>query len=108
MNMKARERIFCYVEQQLGGDVRNALYEAVRTEFPELDLTTEWLVSRIEWMRLMVDCGAEHVNIVDACTCLAVLAGDMGFEDTEVLRRAILFTACSITDVINAMRAIAH
>jgi len=107
MNMKARERVFCYVEQHKGQDVRDALYEAVRTEFPEFDLTSEWLVSRHEWMRLMIECGAEHVSIQDACTCLAVVAGDMGFEDTEVLRRAILFTGCSIPDVINAMRAMA-
>ena len=107
MSIKARERVFCYIERQQGAENRSQLYEAVRAQHPALDLSDDWLESRQLWMTLMMECGTEEtVDITQACTCLGVLV-DMGYPDSEVLRRAILFCNCSITDIVGAMRALA-
>ena len=37
MRMKARERVFCFVEQTKGQEKRDALYTAIREEFPDFD-----------------------------------------------------------------------
>ena len=106
MRMKARERVFCFVEQTKGQEKRDALYTAIREEFPDFDLSVQWLESRLRWLALCMECGTERVNLQSVASCLGVLL-DMGFQDDDVLRRAILFCDCVIPDILGALRGVA-
>ena len=103
MRMKARERVFNFVETIHGQENRDALYTAVRDEFPDFDLSAQWLESRLRWLALCLDCGTDTVNIQLVVACHAVFL-EMGYADDDVLRRAILFCDCVIPDILGAMR----
>ncbi len=103
MRMKARERWFNFVETIHGQENRDAVYNAVRDEFPDFDLSAEWLESRLRWLALCLDCGTDTVNIQLVVACHAVFL-EMGYADDDVLRRAILFCDCVIPDILGAMR----
>ena len=107
MAVLARERVFNFVERIQGADKRDALYSAVRKDFPDLKLSKEWLASRHQWLILMMEMGTQDADIHRAHQCLHTLE-QMGYKDDEVLRRAILICNYEIQSVIDVMRAHNH
>ena len=105
MRIKARERIFNFVETIPGQENRDALYNEFRQEFPEFELSAQWLESRLRWLALCIECETDTVNIQIVVACHAVFL-DMGYEDNDVLRRAILFCDCVIPDILGALRGV--
>lgn len=105
MSILARERVFNIVEQIRSSECRRSVYSAARKEHPELHLSEEWLASRHMWLLLTVETNVQNFDVHRAERC-RILLQEMGFLDSEVLRRAILFCDCEINDIISAMRAI--
>ena len=105
MAILARERIFKIIEMQKGADARSSLYEAVRKEFPNIDMTEEWLTVRHRWLVIAIDCNAEDRDVEQLETCRRVLL-EMGFPDDDTLMRAIIFCNADISQITYALRAL--
>ena len=104
-SVQAREKVFLHIEKQRGSDERDALYDVVQKEIPSLGIDAAWLASRHEWLLLQLQCDFMTADIPQAEAILSVL-NEMGYPDSHVLRRAVLFCECKIGDIVNAMRAI--
>ena len=104
-SVHAREKVFVHIEKQKGSAERDALYEVVEKEIPSLGIDAAWLASRHEWMLLQLQCDCMDADIPKAEATLSLLK-EMGYPDSHVLRRAVLFCECSIAEIVNAMRAI--
>jgi len=105
MAEQARERVFNFVEMIKGSENRLALYSAVRLEFPELQMSEEWLAKRHQWLLIMLEMAEGMMDIHRAEICLRRLVHDMGFEDSDALRRAILLCNYDIRVICDAMHA---
>ena len=105
MTEQARERVFNLVEVIKGSENREALYTAVRLEFPELQLSEEWLAKRHRWLILMLEMTEGMMDIHRAQTCLKKLVDKMGFTDCDALRRAIILCNYDIQVICDAMQA---
>ena len=103
-----RERVFIFIESQRGDkELRTNLYKQVASEFPDFQLTDDWLALRYRWLEVIIDAQAEHMNIekVEACRLLLT---EMGYPDTDTLLRAIIFCNCDINAITYALRAAAE
>lgn len=104
-SVRAREKVFVHIEQQTGSEARDALYAEVQKEYPMFGLDADWLASRHEWLLLQLQNDLLDADITKAENTLSVLK-EMGYPDSQILRRAVLFCDGMVVDVINAMRAI--
>ena len=104
-SVRAREKVFVHIEKQTGSEARDALYAEVQKEYPMFGLDADWLASRHEWLLLQLQNDLLDVDITTAETTLSLLK-EMGYPDSQILRRAVLFCEGRVVDVINAMRAI--
>jgi hypothetical protein len=103
--VRAREKVFVHIERQAGSEARDALYAEVQKEYPSFGLDAAWLASRHEWLLLQLQNELLDADIIQAENTLSVLT-EMGYPDSQILRRAVLFCEGRVVDVINAMRAI--
>jgi len=104
-SVRAREKVFVHIEKQAGSEARDALYAEVQKEYPSFGLDAAWLASRHEWLLLQLQNELLDADIIQAENTLSVLK-EMGYPDSQILRRAVLFCDGKVVDVINAMRAI--
>jgi hypothetical protein len=104
MALLTRERIFCFIETQKGEDFRHALYAATRQEFPDIGMTEEWVTLRQKWMVVVLDCSAQQEDVEHFDNCRKTLI-EMGYEDNDLLMRAIIFCNADIAQITYAMRA---
>ena len=105
MAQLTRERVFTFIELQRGDpEFRADLYKFVRQEFPEFQLTEEWLAIRYRWLEIMIDSHAEDMNVekLESCRLLVI---EMGYPDSDLLLRAIIFCNCEINAILIALRA---